>query len=256
MRTEGKTVLVDTGVLRARLGGAGSGFIRSLAYDANGDGKYAANESVVDEARPGTLRCGEFSSAFGEPDRVAVEEAGPVRVVVRLAGHHQAPAGARSLAYDVRLTFTAGSPLLRVDHTFLQDTDQIFADIPSISLDLPLSLERAGVTFAGEGEKAVTVSAGADQRVGLLQLGPDQKEVIVGQESEEFRKILAERKPYWSPEEEARWTKGPERTEWSATVSGPAGKQAVPRRAARRAVSLKQIPPPPTSPTRRFRVWD
>ncbi|MBM4044809.1 MAG: hypothetical protein FJ279_06835, partial [Planctomycetes bacterium] len=227
-KTDGDAVVVNAGVLHARLGG---GFIQQLAYDANGDGKFTADETVVDSGKPAVLRCGEFSSAFGKPERVEIEEAGPIRAVVRIAGHHQSPAGQKSIAYDVRLTFYAGLALIRLDHTFLQDTDQVFADLPFVSLDLPLAMGKASVTFGLDAGKEATVQA-ADGRVGLLQVGPGQKESIAGTNSEEFRRILEERKKWWSPDEEARWTKGPEITEWATTLADSTGKRKVGERAA------------------------
>jgi hypothetical protein len=227
---EGDVVIVNTGVLRAKLGGEGSGFVRELSYDANGDGRYSADETVVAEGKPGVLRCGEFSSAFGKPERIEIEEGGPIRAVVRLCGHHQSKTGKKSIAYDVRLTFYAGLSLVRVDHTFVQDTGQVFADLPFVSVDLPLAMGQGSVTFGADGDKEVVCGAGGPAR--LVQVGPGWKETISGLESEEFRRIVDERKRYWSADEETRWTKGPAIMEWSATVSDKAGPRKVGERAS------------------------
>lgn len=223
----GEVVHVDTGVLRATLGGEGSGFIRSLAYDADGDGTYGDAETVIDASRPGTLSCGKYSSEFGVPEDIEIEEAGPVRAVVRITGHHRAREGRRSLAYDVRLRFHAGLPTIDVDHTFVQDTDQVFAPFGPVSMDLPLVMQDGDVSFGLEGTQAVRRHAAPDGQVELLQLGPDQREGIAGKDREEFARLLQERQAYWSEDERARWTREPQRTQWQATVAQNGQQTAV-----------------------------
>ncbi|MBU0609512.1 MAG: hypothetical protein KKI08_16620, partial [Armatimonadetes bacterium] len=228
VKAQGQVAVVDTGPLRVVVGGE-CGFIQELACDHNHNGTYEASETLIAPAKPATLRCGEYSSAGGL-EKLAVEESGPVRAVIRLQGHHRKADGSKSVAFDVRLRFYSGQRLIEVDHTFVQDTDEIFHDLPFVSVDLLLEgpngdrPPQAGgapsgprtVTFGLDNAK--TTEARGD--CSLLQVGPDQKESInTDNKREEFVKLLEERKQWWSEDEERRWSGEQEIKAWATTLT-------------------------------------
>jgi hypothetical protein len=220
VKQDGQTATVDTGGLRAIVGGP-SGFLQQLAL--------LPDQALVTPAHPATLRCGDHSSAGGL-EQLTVEESGPVRAVIRLQGHHHKPDGSKSVAFDVRLRFYAGQRFIELDHTFVQDTDEIFHDLPFVSVDLPLEGPNAGhapqaggpasgprsVTFGLEADKTATATGDC----ALLQVGPDQKEGIsTDNQRAEFVKLLGERKQWWSEDEARRWSGEQEIKAWATTLT-------------------------------------
>ena len=88
---------------------------------------------------------------LGAPDRVVVEESGPLRAVVRLDGHHTA-GKAEFFTYQVRLTFYAGLPGVRMSYRWGNDVspDEMTC-FRGIRLTLPLSLaEHAEAVLGGD----------------------------------------------------------------------------------------------------------
>lgn len=226
VKQDGQTATVDTGVLRMVLGGPG-GFIEQLAFDADGNGKLEAAETLASPSQPASLRAGEYASAGGL-EKLTVEEAGPVRAVVRLQGHHRKADGAASVAFDLRVRLYAGQPVIELDHTFVQDTQEIFHDLPFVSIDLPLVPAGSTVAFGLEGDKIVEGKGDC----ALLQVGPDQKEGLnTGEKREEFLKLLEERKQWWSEEEKRRWSGEREITEWATSLTSGGATEKVGERA-------------------------
>ncbi|GAA4487676.1 Tat pathway signal sequence domain protein [Microbacterium panaciterrae] len=57
-------------------------------------------------------------------DEVVVEQAGPVRAVVKVTGHHREPSSRREwLPFTVRFVIVAGSDQIRIVHSFIWDGD-------------------------------------------------------------------------------------------------------------------------------------
>lgn len=85
-----------------------------------------------------------------EVDEQALEEAGPVKSVLRIDGHHVAEDGARLWEYTLRFHVWEGLGCTRVDYTVENDnTGQEFTAIQSLELGL-----------RGTGSETVTVGAG------------------------------------------------------------------------------------------------
>jgi len=226
VKQEGLTAQVDTGALRALVGGA-SGFLQQLVIQPD--------RTLINPGKPALLRCGDYTSAGGL-EKLTVEESGPVRAVIRLQGHHRKPDGSKSVAYDVRLRFYDGQRFIELDHTFLQDTDEIFCDLLFVSVDLPLGGVRAPAlqngplqaTFGLEGGKAAEGKGDCS----LLQVGPDQKESInTDNKREEFLKLLEERRQWWSEDEARRWSGEQEIKAWATTVTRAGKPEPVGERA-------------------------
>ena len=73
----------------------------------------------------------------GPAESIEVEEAGPVRAVVKTTGHHQSPQGKRLFRYTNRFTFYADSPLVRLEYTWINDHESApFTEFSSIGLCL------------------------------------------------------------------------------------------------------------------------
>jgi hypothetical protein len=117
-------VEVDTGVIVCRVMKRGSTLVHSLTRDGReiaraGQLVCVAQDSVVD-GDEGTERRRRY---VGVNERVEVEQAGPVRAVVRIEGKHRGPNGAAWLPFTVRLYFYAGAESVRMMHTFIVDTE-------------------------------------------------------------------------------------------------------------------------------------
>jgi len=154
---DGDEIAVDTGPLRVRFDAPKSGFPTTISFEAAGEVIAPAQPMVAEvcdaAGRPHTTQ--------HPPERIEVEEAGPVRVVVRTAGHHVSE-GQPFFAYTNRFVFYAGSPLVRVEYTWGNDCEKAeFTDFESICLRLPLPKAEGwkwtvglgnGKEAAGEGE--------------------------------------------------------------------------------------------------------
>lgn len=108
---------------------------------------------------------GQFSSAGVKPE-VRVEEAGPVRVVVRIAGWHQNAARQKLLDYVVRVYAYAGADYLELEHSFIQSDKKAKVELEELALRVQTPSQRFSLR-AGEkpveGELAggpVTLTAG------------------------------------------------------------------------------------------------
>ena len=114
------SITVDTGVIQAVLNRGGGTLIRSITRDGREiarDGRLVCR--LEDRADPAVSKVVAFA---GEITAVTVEQAGPVRAVVKLEGRH-AGHGRAWLPFVVRLYFHAGGDLVRLMHTVLFDGD-------------------------------------------------------------------------------------------------------------------------------------
>jgi hypothetical protein len=111
--------VIANGVVQVSVRKQPFALIDRLAFDVDGDGRFADDEvvlgamsaSVQDEG--GTT----FSAAASSPDIDFVER-GPVRVTLRAQGKFTADEGA-FYAYDMLLSVSAGSPLVHITHRLI-----------------------------------------------------------------------------------------------------------------------------------------
>lgn len=111
-------------------------------------------EEEVDSGPGGAVRRVEWE---GEVTGAAVEQAGPVRAVVRLEGRHVDPKGSRRwLPFIVRISLHAGASDLRWVYTFIYEgnpaTDRIAGLGVRFTVPLRGPLHDRHVRFSGEGE--------------------------------------------------------------------------------------------------------
>lgn len=98
-----------------------------------------------------------FSSSRG-PATVTIEEAGPVRAVVKTVGNLKAEDGSESFRVEQRITAWRGQPFVQVQHTFINDREERFTDIESLSLNIPAG--QSGWTAALAKGEPVKLAAG------------------------------------------------------------------------------------------------
>jgi len=205
------SITVETGPLRAVIAKDRFRLFDSLSFR----GSQVCSPS-------GGLWQGELTSAAAPPESVSVEESGPVRAVIAVRGRYAGAGGVKGLSYLVRIHFFAGLPVVRVEYTFIQDSGKVFVDVPSFSMDVRLPPGRRKVEFGLPDGTAKTFDYGSSDELSLVQVGPEQPETIRGLDYAPFKDIIAERKRWWSKEEEALWERDERRKEFKAawTLNG------------------------------------
>jgi len=138
----GDAVRVVTGALSFEVPRTGEALLRDLS---DGERTIASMVGVVN---------GSFTTAG--PREVVVEEAGPVRAVVRISGEHHDAAGAKLLDYVVRVFAYLGESHLRVEHSFVLRDDIVQVDLDSLTLRLETPVQSARF---GAGDAGVAVAA-------------------------------------------------------------------------------------------------
>jgi hypothetical protein len=149
-------VVVATGALVCRIGKHGQALIRSLLVDGREVGRDGRLVAVrEDRSRYDQERIIREEESLSRVDAVTVEQAGPVRAVVRIDGMHVVGAAGRAwLPFTVRLQFSAGLAAIRVTHSFVFDGDAQSDFIRGLGLvfTVPFREERQNrhVRFAGD----------------------------------------------------------------------------------------------------------
>ena len=148
---------LSTGTLRCRVARTGSNLIESLAVDGREVGcngrLIAIREDRSAFESKGLLRQENYTSRVS---KVTVEQAGPVRAVVRIEGMHAGGEPARAwLPFTLRLYFTAGCNAIRVVHSFVFDGDAQTDFIRGLGMAFTVpfreELQNRHVRFSGDG---------------------------------------------------------------------------------------------------------
>jgi hypothetical protein len=171
---EGQLITVTTPTLQAQFDRTASGLFTSLWRDPAG--QFGPETLLTQPDRPVrvvlTDEQGQVFDTLGPPEEVTIEEAGPLRTVIRLVGHHQGEAG-QLFTYQVRLTFVAHHPGILLSYRFGNDSSRDeFTSIKGIRLELPLALAADTPLSLGGEEQPVTGQLAAGAR--LQQLVDDQ----------------------------------------------------------------------------------
>ncbi|AOS44224.1 hypothetical protein Verru16b_01285 [Lacunisphaera limnophila] len=165
-----EAVEIDTGVIRAVIGRRGGDLIRTITRDGKEIARAGRLVCQLQNRRdPAAIRVESFT---GEIAAVTVEQAGPVRAVVKIEGKHRQTGGPSTgstsspqagsgqsgprpdwLPFVVRLYFHAGGEMVRVMHTILFDgnAEQDFISGLGVSFTVPLrgELYDRHVRFSG-----------------------------------------------------------------------------------------------------------
>jgi hypothetical protein len=120
------SVEIDTGSIQCRIPKSGSAFVESVKIGnrevARGGELVALLEDRSDYQQSGVVREVKFTSQL---KAVTLEQAGPVRAVVKVDGLHKATKSDRAwLPFTVRLYFYAGLDSIRLVHSFVFDGNQ------------------------------------------------------------------------------------------------------------------------------------
>jgi hypothetical protein len=132
---------VVTGPLKVAIDKRRFQLFQSVWLDHNRDGRFDAQELVAASAPEGVRLVDEKGRAFTlsgrAPESVRIEQRGPQKVVVRVAGPYADAAGQCYMRYVARLVFRAGLPQVTVVFTHVNDyLNTEFTDITSLTLSL------------------------------------------------------------------------------------------------------------------------
>ncbi|MBM3334631.1 hypothetical protein FJY63_08215 [Candidatus Sumerlaeota bacterium] len=171
-RKNNGTVTMDAGPVQLDLGPKGGLFmLSSIWFDKNGDGVIGRDEGI---ARGRISLQNSKSRSFyvlSQPDKIAVEQNGPVRACVRIEGSHLDDNGDPMFRYIARIHVFRGQPFVRIFYTFVADQqDSLMAKIKELSLRLFLSRDAGKATYAVLDEKLTTYSR-------LLQIDENNCEI-------------------------------------------------------------------------------
>lgn len=115
-------IQINTGVLRLAVSKEAFNLFDEVHLDLNGNGSYEASERMV---APGTSMGPEavqngtaYFARNQAPEHISVEESGPMRVVLKVAGRHYDDSGEYFLKYETRIYAYAGKPYVRVRHSY------------------------------------------------------------------------------------------------------------------------------------------
>ena len=155
--TEGRDhVDLDNGIIRVRLPRRGSELISHLW---RGDTLIARQGTLISLRQEHIVedeeRAAPRERLASEIHRVTVEQAGPVRAVVRIEGVHARKRAKSWLPFTVRLTLFSDAENIRMMHTFVYDRDGTKDYIAGLGVRFRVPMRDAAydrhVRFAGDG---------------------------------------------------------------------------------------------------------
>ena len=123
-------VTVDTGALRFRIDPHGNLADLQRASDRLLPSEATCHSRAVDAAGAA------YSTAAAEA-QISVEEAGPLRAVVKVVSHLADSEGAKLMTIEKRVEAFRGAAFLRVHHTFVVDRHDTFTDVKELSYRIP-----------------------------------------------------------------------------------------------------------------------
>jgi hypothetical protein len=161
VKNEKMYVDVDTGVIKTRIRKSGSELISQIwrgdvLIAQKGELVNLKQDKIAEDEEGGSVR----ERYESDITRVTVEQAGPVRAVVRIDGRHKSRKGKTWLPFSVRLYFVAGAENIRMVHTFVYDRDGQTDYIAGLGVRFRVPLRDAAydrhVRFVGEGHGMVS----------------------------------------------------------------------------------------------------
>jgi len=151
-----EAIRIDTGPLRLVVPREGSGLVSEVSFDADGQERWTADNEL--SAEPWSIRLVTADGTVYRSDpvqrQVTVEEAGPLRGCVRIAGRLADARNQQAARYVTRLHLFVGQPFVRAQVTLIVDVpDRAMLDIASFELTVPCDdLEAARAVFGGEAQ--------------------------------------------------------------------------------------------------------
>lgn len=144
-------IIVNTGVIQCRIPFEG----RSLISEIKRDGLLILENAHLTGSRQDSPNRGvPVESFLSQIHSVAIEQAGPIRAVLKIIGMHRTQAEREWLPFSVRLYFHAGSDSIRLAHTFIFDGDEHSDFISSLGVrfDVPMrdQMYNRHIRFAGQ----------------------------------------------------------------------------------------------------------
>ena len=127
VRQNGATIDIDTGVMKARIAMVGANLVDAISIGGREVARDGQLVCVLQNGPDGDATEAPRREKFiSKVSKITVEQAGPVRAVLKIEGVHAAAAGGGRewLPFSVRLYFHAGQEAIRVVHTIIYDGDQ------------------------------------------------------------------------------------------------------------------------------------
>ncbi|MBI3324041.1 MAG: hypothetical protein HYZ92_02060 [Candidatus Omnitrophica bacterium] len=169
-----QAITVTTGPIRFQVSKRRFGLFEQIWVDANQDHAFDDSERLLRE--PGEIFLidaadgREYRASRDPKPRVAIEEAGPIRLVVLARGSLQADSGERLTDFIVRLSAAAGMDTVRVDYTLVDPRQERDVDakrngpalnVKGYGIRLPLRLGRpAQGLFGGDDSRGMAAFSG------------------------------------------------------------------------------------------------
>jgi len=120
---DGDVVTVNTGSVKFTVRGKRFDGFHEAWFDASGKGRFTpANQIIAATEMAGCVAASggrNYRSSLDGEGKVSIERQGPMEVVVKAEGSHRNDTGERLFDYIVRFHAYAGSPVVRVSHTFV-----------------------------------------------------------------------------------------------------------------------------------------
>jgi rhamnogalacturonyl hydrolase YesR len=146
IQEQGDQFWVDTGPLKFSIAKTQFGIFNQVYLDRNGNDSFEAEEQTTSRGLQQTLTLAkEFAglqTKVQPPTEVSVEQAGPIRAVIKVGGWITDGQGSRLVKYLFRVQAFANSTSVKVDYTTTQLADKIkMLWVQDISLTLAQRLE-------------------------------------------------------------------------------------------------------------------
>jgi hypothetical protein len=185
---------ITTGPLQAVVDRQRFNLLRSVARDANGNGRFEAGEQLGGCSPDGVRLVDEqgkvFSMAALPPDSLRWEQRGPLVAVLRAEGAYGSADGNKYMRYLARLTFRAGSARVDLALTHINDAlENEFSDFTA--LELPLVPAGGGL----QAEVYLADQAGKLQAHRGARLGLFQADELSSSLQVDDRKLAGEKAP-------------------------------------------------------------
>lgn len=181
---ENNVVTVVTGYLKFIVRGYKFNGLNGLWYDSSGKSNFNDTTLIIPPDGNGGSRVEingkKFLSINDSDGKVEIESQGPMKVVVKAYGTHKTNDGnERRFDYVVRFYAFAGSPILRISHTFInrqgvKPSDMLEMD--ALEFDLPTSLAKVSA-IAGTDSVPCSIPS-FNGRVSVFQKSSDEFVVL------------------------------------------------------------------------------